>query len=375
MPSKNVIERGLGEFSKLCEFVEQPEGVLVKPKQKAEDQFQARFQEIYEKLTQMGAEYKLGKMEFLFPVLRPSPDSVAGRERTLQPVSLNDLILPSFSIRQEPDDISELIDSVGTHGVLEPLVIRPVEDGKYEVIIGGRRLRAAERVGLESVLCIILEMTDQEASELQWAENVDRKDLNDYEKGKWLKEMMQQFPEVYPNQQTLQERVGIDRAYISQLITHYEEIEAEKKVLPSEIVARATKLEERVTREIRKAPEKFRPKITKAVVERDLSARETEKLVRDITMPDVSQEEALEVVQADTKKRVEAEKKRQEALVKKLKQCYPSELVDFVAERGVTTEGDMFKAFYEIVSEMWRKLAELGLTDQILDAVASEKEA
>ena len=59
MPSKNVIERGLGEFSKLCEFVEQPEGVLVKPKQKAEDQFQARFQEIYEKLTQMGAEYKL----------------------------------------------------------------------------------------------------------------------------------------------------------------------------------------------------------------------------------------------------------------------------------------------------------------------------
>jgi ParB/RepB/Spo0J family partition protein len=261
LPSKINVERELGEFSKLCEIVEQPDGILVKPKQKAEDQFQAHFQEIYEKLIQMGAEYKLGKMEFLFPVLRPASDSVAGRERTLQPVSLNDLVQPSFSIRQEPDDVSELVDSVTTHGVLEPLVIRPVEDGKYEVIIGSRRLRAAERAGLEALLCIILEMSDQEAAELQWAENIDRKDLTDYEKGRWLKEMLEKFPEEYPNQAMLGNKIGLSQQHVSELVSHFEFVERQKETLPSDLTARAVKLTERVTREIQKAPEKsFSPR-------------------------------------------------------------------------------------------------------------------
>ena len=374
MPSKNVIERDLGEFSKLCEIVELPEGVLVKPK-KTLIENQPRFQEVYRKIVgQMGGQYQLGTMQFLFPVVKSPEGSIAGRERELQILSLGVLVQPSFGIRTESDDVSEVIETIRTHGVLEPLVVRPLGDGKFEVVIGSRRLRAAERIGLDTTLCIVVEMTVQEAMELQWVENEERKDLTDYEKGRWLKEMLEKFPEEYSNQTVLADKVGVSKQLVSALITHYEYVEKQKETLPSDLSTRVDKLTEGVTREIRKAPEKLRPKVAKAAVEKGLSARETENLVDTITVPEVSQEEALEVVQEDTKKRVEVEEKRQEALVKKLKQCYPAELVDYVAKRGVTTEGDMFKAFYEVVSEMWRKLAELGLTGQILDAVASEKE-
>jgi len=362
-----VIERGLGEFSKLCEIIETPEGILVKPKKTLVEN-QPRFQEMYRKIVgQMGGQYQLGTSQFLFPVVKPPESSIAGRERELQILSLGVLVSPSFSVRAESDDISEVVETIRTHGILEPLVVRPIEGGKFEVVIGSRRIRAAERVGLDTTLCIVVEMSDQEAMELQWVENEERKDLTDYEKGRWLKEMMQKFPETYPSMDVLARRFGYrDHGMVSLLISHYDHIEEQKKVLPSDLVTQVTKLPERVTREIQKAPKELRSKVAKVAVEKGLSARETENLVDTITVPKVSQEEAVKVVQADTKKRVEAEKKRQEALVKKLKQCYPTELVDYVAERGVTTEGDMFKTFYEIVSEMWRKLTELGLIDQIL---------
>jgi len=304
--------------------------------------------------------------------MKPSPDSVAGRERVLKVLPIESLVPSSFSIRQEPDDVSELIETVKTHGVLQPLLVRPCPDepSKFEVIIGSRRLRAAEKVGLESLLCIVLETSDQEAAELQWIENINRRDLSDYEKGRWLKEMLQKYQENYPSMDVLAKKVGYeDHGIISLLIKHYEHVEEEKKSLPTDLVTRVTKLPERVTREIRKAPEELRPQVIKAVVEDGLSSRETEKLVKAITLPNVSVEEAVKVVQEDAEKRRETEEKRQEALVKKFKQCYPVELVDEVTKRTSIvgkSEGTAFKIFLEIVSAMWRKLGELGLIDQIL---------
>ena len=84
------------------------------------------------------------------------------------------------------------------------------------------------------------------------------------------------------------------------------------------------------------------------------------------------------MVQEDAEKRRETEEKRQEALVKKFKQCYPVELVDEVTKRTSIvgkSEGTAFKIFLEIVSAMWRKLGELGLIDQILTEKLSEDDS
>jgi ParB family chromosome partitioning protein len=369
MPSKSSIEKNLGPvFLKLCEVVEQPEGVLVTPKRPLTNE---EFQQLHQRIVvRMGGEYLLGKRQFLFPLVKLPADSVAMRERTLQLLPLDKLILPSSPIRNEPTDaeINELAETIGTHGVLEPLVARPFKDGKYEVVIGSRRLRAAERAGLEDTVCTVMELTDREALELQFIENEQRKNLTDYEKGRWLKEMLEKFPEDYPNMDVLAKRAGYtDHAQVSRLISHYEFVEKQKKTLPSDLVPRGTKLSEFVTREIQKAPKELQTKVIETVVEEGLSARETAKAIEAITMPNVSDDEAIAAIQEDTQKRIEAEEKRQKTLVEKLKKCYPADLVDYVAKRdGVTTEGSMFKASAAIVSEMWRKLLELGLIDEIL---------
>ena len=371
MPTKISVERDLGEFAKLCEVVELPEGILVGPKKGAEAKFQKMFQELYRKVVGMGGEYQIGKSQFLFPKVKPASDSVAARERTIQVLSIDVLVLPSFAIRLGPSDfeISDLAESFKVQGVLEPLVVRPLENGKFEVVVGSRRLKAAEKTSIEMLPCVIMDLTDQEAMELQFAENKERKDLSDYEQGRWLKEMMQRYPETYQNQTVLGNKIGMSQQHVSELISHFEFVEKQKVTLPSDFTARAVKLTEHVTREIQKAPEKLRPQVTKTVVEEGYSARETEKLVKDITLPNVTQEEAMKVIQEDAEKRSKAEEKRQEAFVKKLKQYYPAELVDYIAKRdGVTTDGAMFKTLCEIVSEMWQKLSELGLADQILKA-------
>jgi len=209
-----------------------------------------------------------------------------------------------------------------------------------------------------------MDMTDHEAIELQWIENEDRMDLTDYERGRWLKEMLQRYPEIYPNQKALGERIGKDQSQVSRLIEHHEFIEKQKQSLSPDIMLRGIRLPERVTREIQQAPEELRPKVTKAVVEQGLSARETARVVDAITVPEVSTEVALKALQEDTRTRIEAEKKRQEALVKRLKQCYPAELVDEVTKGvGVASEGRMFKVLMDIVSAMWQKMKQVLQSD------------
>jgi len=146
MVSKNFVEKNLGPLGELCEIVEDSEGILVKPKTTLDH---TQFQQLYQKaVVQMGGEYVLGKMEFLFPTVKPPSDSIAGRERTMQILPLDALVPPSFAIRVGTDDVSELAETVKTHGVLEPMVVRPhpVDDGKYEVVIGSRSLGQLRRL-------------------------------------------------------------------------------------------------------------------------------------------------------------------------------------------------------------------------------------
>ncbi|NEP59597.1 MAG: ParB/RepB/Spo0J family partition protein [Symploca sp. SIO2G7] len=75
----------------------------------------------------------------------------------------------------------ELTQSVKTHGILEPLLVRPLKDGKYELVAGERRLRAAKEAGLTEVPIVVRELDDKQALELALVENLQREDLNPVE--------------------------------------------------------------------------------------------------------------------------------------------------------------------------------------------------
>jgi len=81
----------------------------------------------------------------------------------------------------DPQKLQQLAESIQTHGILEPLLVRPLSDKHYELVAGERRYRAAKEIGLSEVPVIVREMTDVQAIELALVENLQREDLNPVE--------------------------------------------------------------------------------------------------------------------------------------------------------------------------------------------------
>lgn len=101
-----------------------------------------------------------------------------------------------FQPRKEFDEesIAEMVESIGQHGILQPLLVRPVEGGgSYQLIAGERRLLAARKAGLSKVPCRIVDLDDKAVCEVAIIENVQRTDLNDLEKAQAFQDYLDKF--------------------------------------------------------------------------------------------------------------------------------------------------------------------------------------
>ena len=108
--------------------------------------------------------------------------------------------------------LSELADSIALHGVIQPLLVRPISDGGYQLIAGERRWRASRLAGLTEVPVVIREMTDSEAMELALIENLQREDLNPIEEAEGYKLLMDTYSLT---QEEAAERVGKSRPAVA----------------------------------------------------------------------------------------------------------------------------------------------------------------
>ncbi len=89
--------------------------------------------------------------------------------------------------------LTELADSIAQHGVLQPLLVRPLPDGSYQLVAGERRWRASGMAGLTEVPVVVREMTEQEAAELALIENLQREDLNPMEEALGYQTLMDSY--------------------------------------------------------------------------------------------------------------------------------------------------------------------------------------
>ena len=89
--------------------------------------------------------------------------------------------------------IAALADSIREHGMLQPILVRPLENGSYQIVAGERRWRAARMLGLEEVPVTIRAMTDQETMQIALIENLQRENLNPIEEALGYQELMDQF--------------------------------------------------------------------------------------------------------------------------------------------------------------------------------------
>lgn len=111
--------------------------------------------------------------------------------------------------------ITELAQSIEEHGVLQPLIVRELSDGSYEIIAGERRWRAAQKAQLHQVPVIIREIDDKTALEFGLIENLQREDLNPIDEARALKQLIDSFDY---SQEKVAEKVGKSRSYVSNML-------------------------------------------------------------------------------------------------------------------------------------------------------------
>ena len=241
--------------------------------------------------------------------------------------------------------------------------------GKHEVVDGYGRWQIALALGISMVPIIEREMSDSEAWEVAYIAN-DRDDLSDFERGRCFSDMLRQFPEDYPTQQSLADKLGVGRSRMAYLMAYYQKILLEKPNLPEEIVNRITNKPESIIRPALSAPAEIKKEVLTEFANTDFSQREAKTFMADIkekvvagTEPKqaleevrskrVSNEEALAGMQEDAAKDLKVE----ELKVAKLSKFYPGEMVSAaIAAQGWLSESKTVEVLAKGVASMWCRL-------------------
>ena len=117
--------------------------------------------------------------------------------------------------RFDEDAMEELISSIREHGVIQPLTVRPLDGGYYQIIAGERRWRAAREAGLDRVPVKVIEADDRKAMELALVENLQREDLNPMEEARGYETLIREYGLT---QEETAQRVGKSRPVIANLM-------------------------------------------------------------------------------------------------------------------------------------------------------------
>jgi ParB family transcriptional regulator, chromosome partitioning protein len=112
----------------------------------------------------------------------------------------------------QPAALAELAESIKSQGVMQPILARPLADGRYEIIAGERRWRAARMAGLASVPALVKPVPDQQALAAALIENIQREDLNALEEAQGIQRLVQEFGLTH---QAIAETLGRSRAAVS----------------------------------------------------------------------------------------------------------------------------------------------------------------
>ena len=171
----------------------------------------------------------------------------------------------------DPQALEDLAQSIRSQGLMQPIVVRAIGDGRYEIIAGERRWRASQLAGMERIPALVREVSDEAAMAMALIENIQRENLNPVEEAGALQRLQQEF---HLTQQQIAEAVGKSRATIANLLR--------LTGLPEEIKTLLAHgdLEMGHARALLGLPATRQIEGARQVVARELNVRQTEALVR-----------------------------------------------------------------------------------------------
>ena len=173
--------------------------------------------------------------------------------------------------RFDQDSLAELADSIREHGILQPLTVRRLSSGYYQIIAGERRWRAAKEAGLTTVPALIIEADDRKVMELALIENLQREDLNPVEEALGYETLIREYGLT---QDGVARRMGKSRPAVANAL----------RLLTLPPKARALLEEGNLSaghaRAVLAAPEKLRDTLAEQIVREGLSVRQAEQLAK-----------------------------------------------------------------------------------------------
>ena len=190
----------------------------------------------------------------------------------------------------DPDALRELADSIAVQGVIQPIVVRPLEGDRYELIAGERRWRASQQAGLKEIPVVIRVVDEPTAVAIGLIENIQRADLNPLEEAGALERLLREFQLTH---QQIAEAVGKSRTTITNLLRLLE-LNADVKACVEQ-----SQLEMGHARALLGLKGAAQSTAAKEVVAGGLSVRETERLVRRLQLAGEPQPEPIPKVELD----------------------------------------------------------------------------
>ena len=174
----------------------------------------------------------------------------------------------------DPESLADLADSIREHGIIQPLTVRKLQSGYYQIIAGERRWRAARMAGLTQVPAIVIEADDRKAMELAMIENLQREDLNPIEEAEGYQVLMSQYSMT---QEETAQRVGKSRSAVANALRLLGLTE------PVRTMVEDGRLSAGHARALLTLGSKQQQAAAETVVKDALSVRQTELLVKKLT--------------------------------------------------------------------------------------------
>lgn len=223
----------------------------------------------------MGKKFGLGKG--LSALIPEDMEEVKENDHKIL-IPINNIKYDSNQPRKNFDyeKIAELAESIKTHGIIQPLILRKDNDENYIIVAGERRWRAAKMAGLKELPAIIMELSENDVLEISLIENIQREDLNPIEEALAYKKLLDEFKIT---QEELSKRIGKSRVAIANTIRL---INLDKRVQQYVIDGIISEGHGRVLLSVEKNDLQY--EIAQKVIDEKLSVRELEKLVKNINL-------------------------------------------------------------------------------------------
>jgi len=174
----------------------------------------------------------------------------------------------------DSEKIAELAESIKTHGIIQPLILRKYMEDQYIIVAGERRWRAAKMAGLKEIPAVIMELSDRDILEISLIENIQRQDLNPIEEALAYRKLLNDFKIT---QEELSKRIGKSRAAIANTMRL---IGLDERVQQYIIESILTEGHGRVLLTISDKQKQY--ELAQQVIDEKLSVRELERLIKKV---------------------------------------------------------------------------------------------